>query len=88
MNICTFWHRISIRKVGNIHKSFRLYQLFLYIIFYGNLQPLLNYLEQNLDIQRTTGKVPFLFFSYLFLVLTKLLFWEEDWVVGYKSMKF
>ena len=38
--------------------------------------------------QRTTGKVQFLFFSSFLLVLTKFLFWEEDWALGYNSMKF
>ena len=38
--------------------------------------------------QRTTGKVQFLFFSSFLLVLTKCSFWEEDWALGYNSMKF
>ena len=38
--------------------------------------------------QRTTGKVQFLFFSRFLLVLTKFSFWEEDWALGYNSMKF
>ena len=38
--------------------------------------------------QRTTGKVQFVFFSSFLLVLTKFSFWEEDWALGYNSMKF
>ena len=38
--------------------------------------------------QRITGKVQFPFFSIFFLVLRKFLFWEEDWALGYNSMKF
>ena len=38
--------------------------------------------------QRTTGKVQFVFFSSFLLVLTKFLFWEEGWALGYNSMKF
>ena len=38
--------------------------------------------------QCTTGKVHFLFFSSFLLVLTKVSFWEEDWALGYNSMKF
>ena len=37
---------------------------------------------------RTTGKVQILFSRSLLLVLTKLSFWEEDWALGYTSMKF
>ena len=37
---------------------------------------------------RTTGKVQFLFSRSLLLVLTKFSFWEEDWALGYTSMKF
>ena len=37
--------------------------------------------------QRTTGKVQFLFFGSFLLVLTKFSFWEEDWALGYNSMK-
>ena len=36
----------------------------------------------------TTGKVRFLFSRKLLLVLTKFYFWEEDWALGYTSMKF
>ena len=38
--------------------------------------------------QHTTGKVQFLFFSSFLLVLTKFSLWEEDWALGYNSMKF
>ena len=38
--------------------------------------------------QRTTGKVQFLFCSSFLLALTKFSFWEEDWALGYNSMKF
>ena len=38
--------------------------------------------------QRSTRKVQFLFFSSFLLVLTKYSFWEEDWALGYNSMKF
>ena len=38
--------------------------------------------------ERSTGKVQFLFFSSSLLVLTKFSFWEEDWTLGYNSMKF
>ena len=38
--------------------------------------------------QRTTGKAQFLFFSSFLLVLTIFSFWEEDWALGYNSMKF
>ena len=37
---------------------------------------------------RTTGKVQFLFSRSLLLVLTKFSIWEEDWPLGYTSMKF
>ena len=37
---------------------------------------------------RTTGRVQFLYFSSILLVLTKLWFWEEDWAQGYNCMKF
>ena len=48
-------------------------------------------LEANSSLyvkQRTTGKVQFLFFSNFLLILTKCSFWEEDWALGYNSMKF
>ena len=38
--------------------------------------------------QRKTRKGSFLFFNSFILVLTKLLFWQGDWAVGYHSMKF
>ena len=38
--------------------------------------------------QRTTGKFKFPFFTSFLLVLTKFSFWEEDWALGYNSMKF
>ena len=38
--------------------------------------------------QRTTGKVQLPFFSSFLLVLIKFSFWEEDWALGYNSMKF
>ena len=37
---------------------------------------------------RATGRVQFLFSRRLFLVLTKFSFFEEDWAIGYTSMKF
>ena len=37
---------------------------------------------------RTKGKLQFLVFISFLLVLTKSLFWEEDWVLGYNSVKF
>ena len=37
---------------------------------------------------RTAGRFQFLSFSNFLLVLTKFLFWEEDWTLGYNSMKF
>ena len=37
--------------------------------------------------RRTTGKDQFLFFSSFLLVLTQFPFWEEDWALGYSSMK-
>ena len=36
----------------------------------------------------TTQTVQFLFLRRFFLVLTKFLFWEEDWVLGYEFIKF
>ena len=36
----------------------------------------------------TTGKFQFQFFGSLLLVLTKFLFREKDWALGYNSMKF
>ena len=36
----------------------------------------------------TTGKVQFLFLKSFFLMLTKFLFWQGDWALGYYSMKF
>ena len=38
--------------------------------------------------KRTTGKVSFLFSKSFLPVLTKLLFWQGDWALGYHSMKF
>ena len=38
--------------------------------------------------QRTMGKAQFLFSSSFLVVLTKFSFWEEDWALGYSSMKF
>ena len=38
--------------------------------------------------QSTTGKVQFLFLRDFLLVLTNFLFLEEDWALGYNSMKF
>ena len=34
------------------------------------------------------GKVSFLFLKSFFLVFRKLLFWQENWPLGYHSMKF
>ena len=34
------------------------------------------------------GKVEFLFSSSFLLVSTKFSFWEEDWALGYNSIKF
>ena len=36
----------------------------------------------------TTGKVYFLFFKNFLLVLTKFLFGQGDWALGYLSMEF
>ena len=36
----------------------------------------------------TTGKASFLFLMSISLVLTKFLFWDEDWSLGYNSMTF
>ena len=38
--------------------------------------------------QCSMGKVQFAFFRCFWLVLTKFSFWEEDWALGYNSMKF
>ena len=38
--------------------------------------------------QGTTGKVQFVFFTGFFLVLKIFSFWEEDWALGYNSMRF
>ena len=38
--------------------------------------------------KNTTGKFYFLIFKRFLLVLTKLLFWWEDWVLGYHSVEF
>ena len=38
--------------------------------------------------QSTTGKGLFLFFKSFLLRLTKFLFWQEGWVLGYHSLKF
>ena len=46
--------------------------------------------EANFNVsvkQRTTGKVQFQFLNSFLLVLTKFSFWEEDWALGYNSMK-
>ena len=37
---------------------------------------------------RTTRKFLFSFFNSFLLVLTKYLFWEEEWALGYNSVKF
>ena len=33
------------------------------------------------------GKVQFQFLNSFLLLLTKFSFWEEDWALGYNSMK-
>ena len=38
--------------------------------------------------QCTTEKVQFLFFKSFLLVSTKFSFWQENWALGYHSMKF
>ena len=38
--------------------------------------------------QRTTGKVKFLFSKSFFAVLTKFIFWQAEWALGYHSVKF
>ena len=46
--------------------------------------------ETNSSFQvklRATGKVHFIFFKSFLLVLTKSLFWHEDWTLGYPSTK-
>ena len=35
----------------------------------------------------TTGKVQFQFLNSVLLALAKFSFWEEDWALGYNSMK-
>ena len=43
----------------------------------------------SFDLKKyTVEKVYLLFFKSLFLVLTKTLFWQEDWALGYHAMKF
>ena len=37
--------------------------------------------------QRTMGKVQFQFSKSFLLVLTKVLFWEEDWALGYNYIR-
>ena len=37
--------------------------------------------------RHTMGKVQFLFFSNFLQVLATFTFWEEDWALGYNSMK-
>ena len=37
---------------------------------------------------RSVGKVSFLFFKSVLLVLTKVSFWQQAWAIGYYSMKF
>ena len=46
--------------------------------------------ETNFSVsvkQHTTGKVQFQFLNTFTLVLTKFSFWEENWALGYSSMK-
>ena len=46
--------------------------------------------ETNFSVsvkQGTTRKVQFQFLNNFSLVLTKFSFWEEDWALGYNSMK-
>ena len=38
--------------------------------------------------QRTAGRVGSPFFGTFLLVLTKFLFWQGDWALGYHSMGF
>ena len=45
-------------------------------------------LKKNLDFYFSKEKSGFLFFMSFFLVLKKFTFWEEDWRLGYNSMKF
>ena len=54
----------------------------------GNNQHILMILNLFLCVQRTTEKVQFLFSRSIFLVLTKISFWKEDWALGYTSMEF
>ena len=44
--------------------------------------------QKIFETYSTTGKVSFLFFESFLLVSTKLSFWQEDWALGYHSMKF
>ena len=57
-------------------------------IYYYNLRKIFETNSSFHVKQRITGKVQFLFFSSFLLVLTKSSFWEEDWALGYNSMKF
>ena len=46
--------------------------------------------ETNFSVSvkwRTTGEVQFQLLNSFLLVLTKFSFWEEDWTLGYNSMK-
>ena len=54
-------------------------------------QPFTKYSRQTIVFMWNSElreKVQFLFFSSFLLILTKFSFWEEEWALGYNSMKF
>ena len=58
--------------------------------FYRLTTILVKIYETNFSVsvkERTTGKVQFQSLNSFLLVLTKFSFWEEDWALGYNSVK-
>ena len=53
------------------------------------LQPFTKILETNSSfyVKQRTKKSSISFFSRFLIILTKFSFWEEDWALGYNSMK-
>ena len=57
------------------------------VLFQKQLQSFTKYLKLTLVFMRNSA-LPEKFFMFFLLVLTKFLFWQEGWALGYLSMKF
>ena len=74
-------------KVYKVFKKYCLTFISLYLIS-TNMDKIFETISSFHVRQRTTGKVQFLFLRRFLLVLTKFLFWEDDWALGYNSTNF